>query len=268
MVIIGIGITIKYPAAILLFPYSVMFLFREFVWKREEQRRWLDIPKYGAITFAVIFLTVFIIAPNLITNFEAVIRTLRMEARDYHIGADGLGFRGNLWFYFNIIVSDLGTVSMVPFFIGLVYMLIKREREYTVLLIGFFYWICMSVLSLHWVRWGIPMFISYILAASFGIGISFQIIEDLFQNKKIALIFARIVWMLLCFLLILNVSLFAAAKVKFSTIPDARNITVKELPERGITADNSAFEPYSPFAVDGFASNASIDNFHITDTCI
>ena len=265
MVIIGIGITIKYPAAILLIPYSGMFLYREFIYSGGK-RRWTDIPKYAAISFAVIFFTVFIIAPNLITNMEMVIKTFRMEARDFHVGADGLGFWGNLKFYFTFIAKDLGTISMVPFFIGLAYVLIKREREFLVLLIGVIYWLCMSVLSLHWVRWGIPMFIFYNLVTSIGIAVSFRTAEAVFREKRPLRIAASCGLMLFCALLVVNISLYAAAKVKYSTIPDTRYITMKEMPERGITAKNSAFESYTPFAANGSGANADINSFHFTDS--
>ena len=266
MVIIGIGITIKYPAALLALPFSYIFIYREFICKDHEKNSFWIIPKYACISIGVIFLTVFIIAPNLITNFEAVIKTLRMEARDYHIGADGLGFWGNLKFYFQYISEDIGTISLIPFFIGLFRVLWKRQREFMVLTIGLIYWICMSVLSLHWVRWGIPMFIFYNLITAIGFGTVFQFADSLSSRNKAVSSFGKVCLILFSTLLIVNVGFAALAKVKYSTIPDTRWITMTEMPERGITAENSAYEPYTPFAPNGSGSNAAIGSFHFTDS--
>ena len=266
MVIIGIGITIKYPAALLALPFAYMFIIREFFCRDHEKNSFWIIPKYAFISIGVIFLTVFIIAPNLITNLEAVIKTLRMEARDFHVGADGLGFWGNLKFYFQYISADIGTISLIPFFIGLIRVLWKRQREYLILTIGFVYWICMSVLSLHWVRWGIPMFIFYNLICAIGLGTAFEIADSLSLRSKVFSSFGKAFMILFSALLIVNVGLAALAKVKYSTIPDTRFITLTEMPARGITAENSAYESYTPFAPNGSGANAAIGSFHFTDS--
>ena len=266
MVIIGIGITIKYPAALLALPFAYIFIYREFICKDHNKNSFWIIPKYVCISIGVIFLTVFIIAPNLITNFDAVLKTLRMEARDYHIGADGLGFWGNLKFYFHFIAADIGTVCLIPFFIGLFRVLWKRQREYLILTIGLVYWICMSVLSLHWVRWGIPMFVFFILITALGFGTAFQFADSLSSHKQAVSFIAKAGLILFSTLLVVNVGLAALAKVKYSTIPDTRWITMSEMPEHGITAENSAYEPYTPFAPNGSGANAAIGSFHFTDS--
>ena len=266
MVIIGIGITIKYPAALLTVSYACIFLFRVLFCEEKSQKSIILILKYACISLGVIFLTIFIIAPNLITNLDAVIKTLRMEARDFHVGADGLGFWGNLKFYFTFIAADLGSISMFPFFIGLAYVFWKREREFLIFLVGLIYWVCMSVLSLHWVRWGIPMFIFYNILTAFGIGAVFQYADRFISAHKDICIAGKCFMVLLSGLLIINIGLGAFAKVKYSTIPDTRYITQTEMPERGITAENSAYESYTPFAPNGSGANAAIGNFRFTDS--
>lgn len=111
IIVIGIGITIKYPAAILCLPLAVMVIYRAcFV-----DNRPLDIIKYGLTGIGIIFLAIFILAPNLITDINSVYVNFIEEARPNHLGADGLGFGGNLIFYLQCIISNIGTVTIVPF---------------------------------------------------------------------------------------------------------------------------------------------------------
>lgn len=244
MVIIGIGITIKYPAAILCLPLAVMVICREgFIEKKP-----LNILKYGLISIGMIFITIFVLAPNLITDVSTVYQNFIEEARPHHLGHDGLGFLGNLKFYFTKIQSKLGRVSVIPFVLGLVFIAFdKRKRGYMSLLTGLIYWVCMSVLSLHWVRWGVPVYPFYVILVSAGIGGSLQFIRGFF-SKKVSRLAAGAAAAFFAALLMLNGALSGVALARYSTLPDLRYVGLAWFAENGITEENSFYEGKTPFS--------------------
>lgn len=245
IIIIGIGVTIKYPAAILCIPLAVMIIYRAcFI-----ENRPFDIIRYGFISIGVIFLTIFVLAPNLITDINSVYVNFVEEARPNHLGADGLGFSGNLKFYLKSIAFNIGTVTIVPFAAGLIFIFTHRGRKLFSLLVGLIYWICMSVLSLHWLRWGIPMYLFYIIIVAMGIA-AMMMATDRFigrYNVVSAYVGKSVVGIFIS-LIMVNVVLSGLSIVKYSLLPTMRSESQKFLDENGITLDNTLYEGSTPFA--------------------
>lgn len=247
-VIIGISITIKYPAAILCLPLALAVIYRE-----TRDKKAGKIVGYGLKSAGIILLVAFVIAPNLFTNIEKTYQTFISEARPTHLGADGLGFRGNLEYYANVIISDQSLLSRVLLVAGIISIVFRRRQERLVLLTGIIYWICMSVLSLHWARWGIPMFPFYIILMGIGFGESLQLLSKLIKIRPLsycgqALVFA------IGTVISISVVLSGVCMTVSRRIPDNRLIARRYVDENNITDEESLSEGYTPF-IPGYADD-------------
>lgn len=241
MVVIGIGLTIKYTAAILCLPLALAVIYREgFLDKKCG-----NIIRFGFLSIALIVATVFLLAPNLITSFSMVIENFVEEARPNHLGADGLGFRGNFFFYVQEIVKELNPLSLVFFFAGVGYVIAHPHRRLLSLLSGVIYIVCMSVLKLHWTRWGIPLYPFYVIMMAIGVG-GFLEFAAVCQ-RPIRRVIVPLAWML-CALTVGNTFLCGLATVKFCGLPDTCYLALAPLEDMGITRKNTLSEGYTPFA--------------------
>ncbi len=242
-IIIGISVTIKYPAMILSILLAFMVIYRECLYTK----KYLNILKYAIISIFIILFVMFIIAPNLFTDLSNVIKIIKQEARPTHLGADNLGFFGNLSYYLITIIENLGYISIIPFILGIVAIFknIKNVKN-LVFLIGLIYWICMSVLSLHWLRWGIPIYAFYILLVSIGIGYIIALLGTTSKNIKIA----SYVGLFLNIILLLNVFLSGICVTKSNTLPSATYLSQSFFEENKINKEDVLYEGYTIFASD------------------
>lgn len=186
----------------------------------------------------VYLLSLYIVAPNIFIQFGSVITALKNEARTTHLGADNLGWYGNLLFYANSFSSFSNILGLIFGIFGTFSLVKSKERAAPLLVYGLFYWLILSGLALHWERWALPMYITPSLLIARGISYSLN-----FTNRKVFRI--PIVLFILSFFV--HQILFAGSVSISLTQPDTRNIALKYCDENGITPENSAFEGYTPF---------------------
>ncbi|MCI6174762.1 MAG: glycosyltransferase family 39 protein, partial [Clostridiales bacterium] len=240
--VIGIGISIKYPAAMLAAPLALMVIWREGV----LGKNWKAVITCAFESLLIIVTVLFVIAPNLFTDFHNAWNVIRTEARPHHLGADNLGFWGNLLYYFRIAADRFGRLLILPFMIGLYALIRKRDIRSTAFLIGALYWVCISVLKLHWERWGIPMDAYYLMTASVGVGYGFVLAKKIRPVKMLAVSVE--------FLLIMNAALSGAAITIASLLPDTRVITLDWCRSNGIQETYCISENYTGYSPNrGFA---------------
>ena len=259
--IIGIGVTIKYPAAILSIPLAVSVIYRKI------ENKSTKVIKTALICIGIVIGTAFFIAPNLFINYESTYQTFISEARPNHLGADGLGFWGNLLFYLRQSIQDQSWLSLLFVLISIVYIMNRWDKRWLILLVGLAFWVCMSVLSLHWQRWGTPMYIFYILLSAIGVAVSFSFLD--FYQKKIA----QQKWIILCckYILMGGVAIWIVS-LGFSgicftvsrTLPDVRNVALSYTNSNNINSSDAISEGYTPFipvwAPDSISSFLQSDN--------
>ncbi len=258
VVVTGIGISIKYPAGILCIVIAAMVIYRCI-----REKTYGKIVLYGILSIGLLLLTLFIIAPNLFTDFRSVYDTLVFEARPNHLGADGFGWSGNLRFYLNAMIRDLEPLSLLGATAGLIWVLCNRSERTAVLLIAPVYLVCISVLSLHWVQWGIPVYVFYDLLTAVGFSALLHWIQKADPAKYVKKT-ATVVWLVFTGILGLNLILSAAGQTKNKLVEDTRSVSLRYCLENGVNTANSLFEGYTPLSPNG-AAGYRYYAFHMAD---
>ena len=141
---------------------------------------------------------------------------------------------------------------------GLICLLRERDEGSLCLLVGFLYWICMSILKLHWSRWGIPIYPFYLILTGIALADISQRAKSLHRGAK---------WLCAAFslftvVLLTNVFLLGLSDTKALTVPDIRNLALRDFQQMGITAENSLYEGYTPFDPAGYLDKT--DAFSLT----
>ena len=230
----------KYPGLI-----SLMIVFSGIILNTLDESQ-LDLKKALVPIFiktlkitGVFIGTLFIVAPFLFIEYEAVIEALIRESRTTHLGADNLGWGGNLLFYIRSFYSWTNVLSIL--FIGIgIYAFIKwKKKSHFILLYGVFYWILLSALSLHWERWALPMYITPLFFIA--IGMCFLLVKTKEKTKtQWFSIFTIVIFFILQFVATLHTS------IRMSFV-DTRVVALQFSREKGISPENSLFEGYTPF---------------------
>ena len=258
VLVTGIAVTIKYPAAILCIVIAGMVIYR-----CVSDRKYVNIVYYGLLSIALLLLTVFIIAPNLFTDFQTAYSTFLNEARPHHLGADGLGWSGNMAYYLKTVFEDLEPFSTVPVIAGFIWTMRHRSRRTLVLLTGVIYLVCISALSLHWIQWGIPVYVFVNLLAGLGVsGALYGIQKTGWPRSVKGLISCA--WIAFTGVLGLNLLLSSAAATKNRLVEDTRSVSLRYCLDHEITTGNSVFEGYTPLSPNG-AAGYRYYAFHLSD---
>ena len=192
------------------------------------------------LKFSFLFIiALFIVAPFIFIEYQQVIEALLRESRTTHLGADNLGWGGNLYFYLRSFCSWTNLLSILFISSGIYALIKNREKSHIFLFYGAIYWIALSVLSLHWERWALPMYITPLFLT--GMGMNF-----LWKFRKKNVIVKYLVPLCIVVFLIAQfiVTLHIPTMMRFT---DTRLIALNYAEQRGITPENSLYEGYSPF---------------------
>lgn len=258
-VLTGICITIKYPAAVMCLYIAFIVIYRAV-----KEKDYKKIIVEGMVCIGWILATMFIIAPNLFTDCQKAVETFLAEARPNHLGADGLGFWGNLKFYFYEMRNSMGILAVLSFLVGAVFLARHWAIQHVGLVISGIYWICLSVLSLHWQRWGMPMFPAYVVLVSIGGVWSLELTRQWKTQKPVIQIALFVAVGLGVGLICLNTFISGIVMTKWSMALDTRIAAMDFCEEHGITTVNSIYEGYTPLATD-FGSGDQVGQFVLVD---
>lgn len=228
----------KYPGLISLAIVSlgVVLKFIEtpgFTWRTH----WPALVKKGLLIIVLFMLALFVIAPYLFIEFDMVREAIRSEARTTHLGADNLGWGGNLWYYVQTFVEWSHILSV--FWIGLgIYALTKwRDKHALILLYGALYWIILSRLALHWPRWSLPMYITPLFLIAIGIAHLWAWAKTRPKTRPVAILI----------LLFLAQQFIATVHVSVAmSFTDTLVTSSIYCDENGVRPENSLYEGYTP----------------------
>jgi len=227
--------------------------------KKFEFRKFLQ--NLSVLT-AIFLIALFISAPNLFIEYGKVIDAVIIEARSTHLGADNLGWVGNILFYLEMFVAESNPIILIFFFIGL-FACTKLKKGAGILLVyGFAYWVIMSKLGLHWVRWALPMYTAPLLLASLGMAFALANL----RKKK----YFKYLLVLVIFTSVFEQAVTSLAYSSRMGFTDTRVAGLNFCNNIGITTENAIYEGYTPlepqffktiFSQDFTASGNSVDYF-------
>lgn len=242
---VAIGVTAKYPAIAATSTIALAVVVASI-----RSRRYWRIPVRGAAAIAMVLGFTFLLSPTLFTNFSAVRAQLTQQNSTGHLGADGLDWSGNAVFYATSFWNNGGAILVLFALVGLVAAVAGRRWDMAPLLTGVVFWVAISVLTLHWDRWGLPMFVTPLLLAAVGLDAAWRWAISRRRGWRIAVVALAAVS---------GVSLLLASfsQLAVALAPDTRETAAADLAARGIEPDDTFYDGYTPFNSDGPRNLAS-----------
>lgn len=229
----------KYPG-LLSFGIVVVAIFLRAI-KQKSARIKMDYGEFFIVLLqntGVYLISLYLVAPILFIEYGKVIDALISESRTTHLGADNLSWGGNILFYIEQFILASNPLILLFIFAGIFCYIKVRNKLGILLLYGFAYWVLLSKLGLHWVRWALPMYTAPILLTSVGMAYSWVNLK----NKKIIKYLLIIFFSITIFQQMIT-SLSNSARMGFI---DTRVIALDYCNRNGIAAENSIYEGYTP----------------------
>ena len=241
-------IAIKYPGAILCIFIAISVTVSSVVDK--NYKRFFS---HGMIAVVSVLFFLFAISPVLFTNITAVMKAIESESRATHLGADGLGWIGNMIYYTHSYLLFSGVLLFVFLVIGIFY-LCKKRADYRLVPVfySFIYWVVLSYMPLHWERWAVPMYASPLIISAVGIHYSFIFLKSRFSMS----IFKRYltIYYITIFIIALNFLTGSFSNLMDFITPDTRVASVEYARSNNITRENSISEGYTTLLQSGPAN--------------
>ena len=168
----GLAVTSKYPSLFIIPAVGVWFIILQC---RHNIRlfRWLAAAVISLVTS-------FITGPFLYLDPVRVIHDVIIEGRNTHGGHDRLGWLGNVgWYLTHALDWEIGTGLYILSLLVIGWIIIKLIRRrhdhvrdiYAIFIIAIAasYLGCLSILSLHWERWVIPLIPLLFIITAYGL---------------------------------------------------------------------------------------------------
>lgn len=234
----SLAFTIKYPGAM-----GSLVIAAVVIMEAIEKKKFMIVIKKGIISLLLVALGIFVISPSLYINIGEVYVTLFQQVGTHHLGADGLGYFGNMWYYVKEFNKNYGIVFNIFIIIG-IYSVIKNKNKYAIpVLLGSAYWIILSKMVLHWERWGVPMYITPVCFAAIGI---YEIFALCSKEKTTMFKSIKVITCVLLSIIGLNVLTTNIADVYFSVANTSRYASKEYCDKNSITPENTIYDGYSP----------------------
>lgn len=236
---VALAFTIKYPGAA-----SALMIALVVVVTAVIDRRWSRVITHGAGAIAAVVLMIFLVSPVLFTNIDAVLEQVRGQNSTGHLGADGLGWSGNLVFYAQDFASEAGVLVVVLAAAGAAWAVRDRMLAALPLMTGAILWVVLSSLELHWDRWGLPMYLTPLLLAPIGLTRSWAALRERFPTARLVPVGAAVV----SGLALLNLVVASTATTARFLATDTRTESLDFSTDNGFSMDNSIVEGYTPLS--------------------
>lgn len=231
------AIATKYPGLIAAGMIAVVVGIRAVT-----DKDWRRFIKHGFVALFALAASLFVISPVLFTRRHMVFRSVGNENKVTHLGADGLGYFEKLAFYWGEYYSATGWLLLVPFVVGIVAIIRFKIVQAVPLFTGALFWLLLSVLALHWTRWGMPMYVTPLLVSAVGVYYLFD-----WALKRFSRFQGPVTVGLVVVSVVATANLIAnsvATSAGF-LVTDTRAIATTDFERLGITEDNSVYEGYT-----------------------
>lgn len=207
------------------------------------------IVKDGCLAILFFVLGILAVSPVLLIDFRTVLEAIAGQNKQYHLGADGLGFGETLLFYIKTAGVHMGLLLTVSSIYGIVKSFRKNAKPTIILLVFLAYIVPISTLSIHWERYTLPIYAAGLIFGAVG---AFYIAEDLMVLLKKAPAACLIAYSI--FFLLPVCSLLAGAMAVSGSFlaPDSRIILQDTLAEMGVTVNNTVYDCNTPLDPGGY----------------
>lgn len=231
----ALAVSVKYPGILTMLLAACVIIYKN---HRNVKKMFIALSK---ACFCFLCL-VFIFSPFLFINLPQVIRALGHEAREYHYGADGLDWLGNMLYYAQSYLSFSGIFTVVFLLAGIFFVIRSKEIYAMPLFFGFFYLILLSKVPLHWERWALPMYTAPLLLSAHGINSVYK--ASMSSAKKYAVPICTFASLIILF----KFFVVSAVITAMFTLKDSRFASYLFLIEAGINEQNALYEGYTPLS--------------------
>jgi 4-amino-4-deoxy-L-arabinose transferase-like glycosyltransferase len=233
---VSISIAIKYPGAIATVAIAIVVVVVAL-----RDRLPIRILWHGVIAIGAVVVFLFFISPVLFTNYPAVVASVKSESGG-HTGADGLSSFGNFLYYGGVIGGVFGILMVAAILLG-IFDAVQRRRLVTLpWVLGLITWILLSMVQVHWERWGVPMFVTPLLFGALGLSRAMTIASKWRARRGLKISAISIVTILVLGNFVLPSLAFDARLVA----QDTRIAAQSRFAELGITRENAIYEGYTP----------------------
>lgn len=144
-----------------------------------------------------------------------------------------------MFFYLRNFYSNAGVIISGLSIIGLLTVVLMKDPTYLLLFFGCGYWIALSKLHLHHIRWSLPMVTTPLFLAAVGASFLWQ--------KTVGRKPARIALIVILLAGVVPFALKGMVTSIMLTWQDTRNDALHFLEENKITTDNTISDGYTPF---------------------
>ncbi len=246
---VGAGITVKYTGALACLLVAAVVCIR--AWETRSVKLFF---LGGIFSVSVVFLTFFLLAPNLVTNWQHTLWQLGIEARgDYGAVPFLIKLRDYALTWIN---AGPGVEGVLLAAAGTVWLIRGWKSRYLPLFLGFVYWICLSVMGMWWVRWGTPFYTAPLLLAAVGLSACTDLVRAALADKtraRKALVKPVLAGLLSLAVLAGTVSTGLLAWAR-CLAPQTILVSADWCRENGVAESDSLYNGYTAFAINWHAN--------------
>lgn len=209
------------------------------------------------LSVAVFVMTIFVCAPFVLLRYKETLNAILGEARPTHLGADGLGYVGNIMFYLQEFFSLTGLIMLVFFLGGSVLAVIREKTRAIPLFFGVVYMLVLAKVPLHWVRWALPIYVSLLCLAGYAQFHTWHWSKNYFWRRSGP--WMKMIHPLITVIVALPIGgmlLGSLSVTRIFSLPDTRVQALHFCASRQITPENSIYEWYTPFTMRAFAGTS------------
>lgn len=210
----GISVATKYPSILAV----IMIALAHFLGGGNQFRNFSKLVVAGICTVVAVFLS----SPYLFLDYQTTLGNIAGEARSSHLGANGGGFLGNVWWYIQTaLIRSVGWPALCLSALAVVVAVRNRNRK-TIILISFaFIYLCfIAALSIRWERWAVPLLPFFAILTAGGLNA-----VSVFACARWPVLSEKALVYLTGVLILLPIAAIAVQGARYRTLPDSRTAT-------------------------------------------
>ncbi len=251
----------KYPAVLCSLVIGLAIFFKTYQ-PEDIKQSMLDFFKYSVLSFIGFVVCFLIVFPELVLDFDGVVKKLTNNAHHVHTGVPELGFLVLMKEYFYYFLLDGGVLYLLVAILGAYYAWKLKEHKFIFFLaIGLLIQVFLSaVIDFHMMRYSVIMVVTPLFFWAYG---SSAIISKLRETIGESSTGRKSIGPVALCLCVLISSLFFVTKSTADTMAVCGKHTSFLLEEygkeNGVTRKNSLFGNYT-FGIRGYFRKAKLGN--------